>query len=116
MSYSSTVNDSHLSLVWVLRFVVIPFYVLSVWVMIWTNSPLLKELKTLFAVTLMIVQIINIISMITDFFSAFKALSSAFKALSSASKGFPTVEMITMIASCCITGATMFTVNTLLGF
>ena len=109
MSYSSTVNDSHLSLVWVLRFVVIPFYVLSVWVMIWTNSPLLKELKTLFAVTLMIVQIINIISMITDFFSAFKALSSV-------SKGFPTVQMVTMIASCCITGATMFTVNTLLGF
>ena len=108
MSYSSTVDDSSLSLVWVLRFVVIPLYVLSVWVMIWTNSPILEP-KTLFVVTLMIVQIINIVSMITDFLSVFKALSSV-------SKGFPTVQMITMIASCCITGVTMFTINTLFGF
>lgn len=108
MNYNSTVDDSSLSLVWVLRFVVIPLYVLSVWVMIWTNSPIL-EAKTLLVVTLMIIQIINIVSMITDFFSVFKALSSV-------SKGFPTVQMVTMIALCCITGATMFTVNTLLGF
>lgn len=108
MSHSNTVDDSSLSLVWVLRFAVIPLYVLSVWVMIWTNSPIL-ELKTLFVVTLMIVQIINIVSMITDFFSVFKALSSV-------SKGFPTVQMVTMIVSCCITGVTILTVNTLLGF
>ena len=29
MNYNSTVDDSSLSLVWVLRFVVIPLYVLS---------------------------------------------------------------------------------------
>lgn len=108
MSYSSTVNDLSLSLVWVLRFVVIPLYVLSVWVMIWTNSPIL-ETKTLLFVTLIIMQIINIVSTIADFFSVFKALSSV-------SKGFPTVKMVTMIATCCITSVTMFTVNTLLGF
>ena len=108
MSYNSTVDDSSRSLVWVLRFVVIPLYVLSVWVMIWTNSPILEP-KMLFVVTLMIMQIINIVSMITDFFSVFKALSSV-------SKGFPTTQMVTMIATCCITGTTMFTVNTLLGF
>jgi hypothetical protein len=108
MSYSSTVDDAHLSLLWVLKFVVIPLYILSVWVMIWTNSPLLGA-KTLFIVTLMIIQIINIVSMITDFFSVLKALSSV-------SKGFPTVKMITMIVSCCIACITMFTVNTLLGF
>lgn len=108
MSYSSTVDNISLSLVWVLRFVVIPLYVLSVWVMIWTNSPIL-ETKTLLVVTLIIMQIINIVSMIADFFSVFKALSSV-------SKGFPTVKMVTMIATCCITGTTMFTVNTLLGF
>lgn len=108
MSYSSTVDDSNLSLVWVLRFAVIPLYVLSVLVMIWTNSPIL-ETKTLLVVTLIIMQIINIVAMIADFFSVFKALSSV-------SKGFPTVKMVTMIATCCITSATMFTVNTLLGF
>lgn len=108
MSYSSTVDDSSLSLVWVLRFVVIPLYVLSMWVMIWTNAPFL-ELKMLFVMTLIIMQIINIVSMITDFFSIFKALSSV-------SKGFPTVQMVTMIASCCITSVTMLTVNALLDF
>ena len=70
MNYNSTVDDSSLSLVWVLRFVVIPLYVLSMWVMIWTNSPIL-EAKTLFVVTLIIAQIINIVSMITDFFSLY---------------------------------------------
>lgn len=108
MSYSSTVDDSSLSLVWVLRFVVIPLYVLSMWVMIWTNAQFL-ELKMLFVMTLIIMQIINIVSMITDFFSIFKALSSV-------SKGFPTVQMVTMIASCCITGVTTLTVNALLDF
>ena len=108
MSYSSTLDDSSLSLLWVLRFVVIPVYVLFTWIEIWTNSPLL-EAKMLFVIILMIMQIINIVSMIVDFFAVFKALSSI-------SKGFPTVQMVTMIASCCITGVTMFTVNTLLGF
>lgn len=108
MSYSSTVDDSNLSLVWVLRFLVIPVYVLFTWIEIWTNSPLL-EAKMLFIVTLMIIQIINIVSMIVDFFAVFKALSSV-------SKGFPIVQMVTMIASCCITGVTMLTVNTLFGF
>lgn len=108
MSYSSTVDDSSLSLLWVLRFLVIPVYVLFTWIEIWTNSPIL-EAKTLFVVTLIIAQIINIVSMIVDFFAVLKGLSSV-------SKGFPTVQMVTMIASCCITGATMFTVNTLLGF
>lgn len=108
MSYSSAVDDSHLSLSWVLRFLVIPVYVLFTWIEIWTNSPLLGA-KTLFIVTLMIIQIINIVSMIADFFSVLKALSSV-------SKGFPTVKMITMIVSCCIACITMLTVNTLLGF
>lgn len=108
MSYSSTVDDSSLSLLWVLRFLVIPVYVLFTWIEIWTNSPFL-EAKMFFAVILIIMQIINIVSMIVDFFAVLKGLSSV-------SKGFPTVQMVTMIASCCITGVTMFTVNTLLGF
>ena len=93
---------------WVLRFLVIPVYVLFTWIEIWTNSPFL-EAKMFFAVILIIMQIINIVSMIVDFFAVLKGLSSV-------SKGFPTVQMVTMIASCCITGVTMFTVNTLLGF
>lgn len=108
MSYSSTVDDSSLSLLWVLRFLVIPVYVLFTWIEIWTNSPFL-EAKMFFAVILIIMQIISIVSMIVDFFAVLKGLSSV-------SKGFPTVQMVTMIASCCITGVTMFTVNTLLGF
>lgn len=47
MSYSSTVDNLSLSLVWVLRFVVIPLYVLSMWVMIWTNSQVLETKRCL---------------------------------------------------------------------